>query len=216
MTEDEFNKKNESFIKTAEMRPDDAALFNDWGSHYFEWGNEHVKKTENVKAEELYIEAGDRYQQAISLDSLLVEAYENLSLLNAHLAELNPDDKSQYELETAIINLGAGSAYILNDDLESARESLTKSFEATKETSKMSIVPFTFLVGIDFMDGKDRKKIAKITDGILPTCSLSGYEEIEILCRALSDGRSSKALKSTLTSKAAQKLADSIIVEFNK
>ncbi len=216
MTEEEFNIKNESFIKTNEIRPNDAALFNDWGSHYFEWANEHVKKADNAKAEELYIESGERYQQAISLDSLFVDAYENLSLLNAHLAELNPDDKSQYELETAIINLGAGSAYILNDDLKNARECLTKSFDATKETSKISIVPFTFMVGIDFMEGKDRKKIAKITDGILPTCSLSGYEETEILCRALSDGRSTKALKGTLTSRAAQYLADKIIVEFNK
>ena len=119
------------------------------------------------------------------MDSLLVEAYENLALLNSHLAELNPDDKAQYDLETAIIHLGAASANILNDDLVNARESLTKSFDATKETSKISIIPFTFLVGLDFMDGKDRKKIAKITDGLMPTSAMSGYEEIEILCRAL-------------------------------
>ncbi len=214
MTEEEFTKKNESFIKTNKVRPDDAALFNDWGSHYFEWGNEHVKKAENTKAEELYIESGERYQQAISLDPLLVEAYENLSLLNAHLAELNPDDKSQYELETAIIDLGAGAAYILNDDMDNAREHFSKSFEAIKDTNKISVVPFTFLVALDYLTGKDRAKITKMSSGLLAAGTMAGYEEIEILCRALADGRKTEAKKGTLTSKAAQNLAEKILAVF--
>ncbi len=213
MTESEFLEKNARFEKTVEARPDDAALFNDWGSHIFEWANEHIKEQKMDEARHIYSGAAERYQHAIELNALLVEAYDNLVNLNAHLMELDPGDKKQFELESAIINLGCGSAFIMKGDYEEAKERFSKSFETTKDTSKMSIVPFAFLVGIDFLHDKSNKKAVSVASSMLKAAKLSGFEEVTVICRAVGDGRYEKPSRETISAQAADKLAQAILAD---
>jgi hypothetical protein len=173
---------------------------------------EELSESDPEKSASLLSEADEKYQDALSIDDSAVPLYEKLSRLYLRMAaDADPDDAERLTLEAAIFDLGAGSALVMQGDLAAARDRFFRGFEATKASSKISIIPFTFILGIDFAFDRTEEKYYIAAKKLQPTANLSGHEEVDIICKAIVDKKITKALKPTLTARAASRLASMML-----
>lgn len=209
MTEEEFKKSISGFEAShAEGSPE---TLEKWGDLLVARADE-ILTSDPATSAGLLAEADEKYQGALELDDTVVSVYEKLARIYLCMVDdADPDAAERLMLESAIFELGAGSARIIHGDIPAARPHFLRGFEATKISSKISVIPFTFMLGIDYLcDNKDEKYF-NAAKKLQPTANLSGHEEVDILCKAIVDNKFTKALKPTLTARAASKLASLIV-----
>ncbi len=212
MTDDDFKAKIGEFDARYAENEEDIKLLEEWGDLLYSRATQ-LAETDSGMSAQLVNEADDKYQEALALNDTSIPLYEKLSSLYYKLAaDTTPDDKLRLELEASIFDLGLGSALILAGDTATARDRFFRAFETTKETNKISIIPFIFDVGIDYMNDPTNKKYYNAAKKLLPTAILSGHEEVGMICEAIVYRRLKKALKPTLTARAAHELSRLMLI----
>lgn len=216
MTEEEFEKKHEAYNKLLTEDEGNTQALMDCALLLIARAEEINEGAEGFSKEALSLtkEAEDRLQEMLEIEETSIEAYELLTKIYFKRLDdaATPAERERLFLDAAIFELGVGACYIYKDDLKNARTHFEKSFSIMKNKQKIAVIPFTFILGIDFLERvRPDEQNRRASKQILPTGVLTGHEEVDMICNAITYAKPVTAVKPTMTARAAYRLSEMII-----